>query len=113
MQVSSEISGVLDHEWRAHIGDIFAQLLPAGSITGTPKKSTVKIINDIEGYDRGFFTGVFGIFDGENLDSSVMIRFIEQDGDTLIYKSGGGITIDSDPLREYNEMKEKIYVPFV
>ena len=30
-------------------------------------------------YDRDFYTGIFGIFDGENLDSAVMIRFIEVD----------------------------------
>ena len=55
-------------------------LLPAGSISGTPKKKTVEIIEEIEGYDRGYFTGVFGYFDGENLYSAVAIRFIEHNG---------------------------------
>ena len=39
-----------------------------------------------------------------------MIRFLEQTGDKLIYKSGGGITIDSDPRREYEELVDKIYL---
>ena len=40
-----------------------------------------------------------------------MIRFIEQRGDKLYFKSGGGITCKSDLKSEYNEMKQKVYVP--
>ncbi len=111
LQISSKISGDLESDWQKRVGSIITSLLPAGSITGTPKKKTVKIIKDIEGYDRGFFTGIFGVFDGESLDSAVMIRFIEKIDDKLYYKSGGGITADSNVKDEYNEMKEKIYVP--
>jgi para-aminobenzoate synthetase component 1 len=113
LQVSSKIKGDLEDSWQDNLGDILKALLPAGSITGTPKKSTVDIIKRVEGYDRGFYSGVFGVFDGESLDSGVMIRFIEKNGDNLYYKSGGGITIDSDLESEYNEMCEKIYVPFL
>ena len=60
-----------------------------------------------------FFTGVFGVFDGTNMDSAVMIRFIEKKGDQLIFKSGGGITAQSEVNSEYNEMIQKVYVPFV
>ena len=111
LQVSSHISGVLDEDWHEHIGDILQALLPAGSISGAPKKSTVKIIKDIEGYERGFFTGVFGVYDGEKLDSGVMIRFIEKTDGGFVYKSGGGITLDSDVEMEFDELCEKIYIP--
>jgi para-aminobenzoate synthetase component 1 len=113
LQVSSKIKGNLEEHWQDSIGDILLTLLPAGSITGTPKKSTTEIIKTIEGYDRGFYSGVFGLFDGEKLDSAVMIRYIEKIGNQLYYKSGGGITIDSDVDAEYAEMCEKIYVPFL
>jgi para-aminobenzoate synthetase component 1 len=53
------------------------------------------------------------MYDGENLDSGVMIRFIEQTPEGLVYKSGGGITIFSDAKAEYREMVEKVYVPIV
>ncbi len=43
LQVSSKISGVLDKNWNEKIGDILTSILPAGSITGTPKKRTVDI----------------------------------------------------------------------
>ena len=92
--------------------DLFFRLLPAGSITGAPKKKTMEIIAEAETYERGFYTGVMGYFDGNSLDSAVMIRFLEQQADgSLIFKSGGGITSQSDLTSEYNEMKQKVYVP--
>jgi len=112
LQVSSEISGQLKPDYQDTIGDILFGLLPAGSVSGAPKERTVKIILDSEEYDRGFYTGVFGYFDGENLDSGVMIRFLEISPHGLIFKSGGGITSFSDPEAEYREMVDKVYLPF-
>ncbi len=112
LQVSSKISGELSNSWQNKIGDILTSLLPAGSTTGTPKKKTLEIIKDIENYEREFFTGIFGIFDGESLDSGVMIRFIQKNDDgSFAYKSGGGITCDSDLKSEYEEMLDKVYIP--
>ena len=54
---------------------------------------------------------IAGYFDGQNLDSCVMIRFIEKEKEKLFFKSGGGITHQSDLASEYEEMKNKIYVP--
>ena len=113
LQVSSKISANLEDNWSDKIGDILSSILPAGSITGTPKKKTVEILKNIENYDREFYTGVFGVFDGKNLDSSVMIRFIQKElNDEMYYKSGGGITCDSKAKLEYEELIDKIYLPF-
>ena len=111
-QVSSKITAKLEENWREHIGTLLDNLTSAGSVTGTPKKSTVNIINKTENYDRGFYTGIFGIFDGKSLHSAVMIRFIEEQEGKYFYKSGGGITIDSDAQSEYEELIDKIYLPF-
>lgn len=111
LHVSSHISGELEDNWNERLGDILKALLPAGSISGTPKKSTLEIIDKIENYDRGYFSGVFGIYDGETLDSGVMIRFLEKRKDGYIYKSGGGITLDSDVNNEYKELLDKVYLP--
>ena len=113
LQVSSEICGNLDDDYKSHLGDILFELLPAGSVSGAPKKKTVGIISTVEGSERGYYTGVFGIFDGDNLDSGVMIRFIENKNGNYFYRSGGGITAFSDPLSEYKEMIDKIYVPVI
>jgi len=112
LQVSSKITAKLPSNWKDHIGRLLSQILPAGSITGAPKKSTVDIIHKVEDFDRGFYTGVFGVFNGESLRSGVMIRFIEQENGEMFYKSGGGITIDSDTHSEYKELIDKIYLPF-
>lgn len=111
IQIVSEIAGDLHDGYSDKIGDILFSLLPAGSITGTPKKKCVEILDEIEGFERGYFCGVFGVFDGFELKSAVSIRFIEQTPNGYIYKSGGGITLDSPWEREYEEILEKVYIP--
>lgn len=112
LQVSSKISAQLGKNWNEKIGDILTSVLPAGSITGTPKKKTVEILKNLENFEREYYTGVFGVYDGKNLDSCVMIRFIEEDKNgRKYYKSGGGITCDSEAKKEYEELLHKIYLP--
>lgn len=111
LQVSSEIKGRLKPGYESHLGEIITSMLPAGSVTGAPKKQTVAIIRESENYERGWYTGIFGVFDGKSLDSAVMIRYIEADSGKLYFKSGGGITYMSDPKKEYSELISKIYVP--
>ena len=112
LQVSSEITGKLPANYHQSLGSMLFRLLPAGSISGAPKKETIHIIKTAETYNRGFYTGVCGLFDGQDLDTGVMIRFIEKEGNQLYYKSGGGITSFSDEAREYQEIIDKIYLPF-
>ena len=109
--MSSEISGQLKPEFQNKIGSILNALLPAGSILGAPKAKTLEIVLQAERYSRGFYTGVCGWFDGENLDSCVMIRFLEKENSKYFFKSGGGITHLSKLEDEYQEVKNKIYVP--
>ena len=111
LQVSSEIVGDLPDRYQSHLGDILFSLLPAGSVSGAPKKKTCQIISEAEGEERGYYTGVVGYFDGENLDSGVAIRFIQQEGKNTYFRSGGGITAQSHAEEEYGEAIQKIYVP--
>jgi para-aminobenzoate synthetase component 1 len=111
LQVSSEITGHLRDEYVDKPGSLLRQLLPAGSVSGAPKNRTVQIIRETEKEKRGYYTGVFGIFDGRNIDSGVMIRFIEKSKDKYYYRSGGGITTQSKCEEEYKEVLNKIYVP--
>lgn len=111
LQMSSEISGILPADFASSLGDKIFSLLPAGSICGAPKKRTVEIILEAEGYQRGYYTGIFGYWDGQILDSAVAIRYIEKNGEKLIFKSGGGITFLSSCEHEYDEMVNKVYVP--
>jgi len=111
LQMSSQISGKLPEDFQQSIGTILSRLLPAGSVCGAPKQKTLEIIRETEGYQRGYYTGIFGIFDGQNLDSCVLIRYMEQEGVHYVFKSGGGITFLSDCQAEYNELIQKVYVP--
>ncbi len=112
LQVSSEIAGILPATFDGQYGDLLKKLLPAGSITGAPKPRTLEIIQEAENYNRGYYTGVMGYFDGLNFESAVMIRFIEQLEDGMVFKSGGGITARSNALSEYQEIVDKVYLPF-
>lgn len=117
LQMSSEIRGQLPGNWKETLGTWFFRLLPAGSICGAPKPRTLQIIQEAEktlhsGGNRGFYSGLCGIFDGKALKSAVMIRFIEQTGTGgFIFKSGGGITHLSEAQKEYDEIYQKVYVP--
>ena len=127
LQTSSEISGSLPEDYRQHLGEILDAQLPAGSITGAPKDKTMQIIHEAEGYDRGFYTGIMGIYDQGELNSAVMIRFVEEEASPsktekgknsevsreLYFKAGGGITSKSDCRKEYEEVIQKIYLPFI
>ena len=111
LQTSSEIAGDLRSGWRQELGDLLFSLLPAGSISGAPKPATLRLIRDAEQCPRGYYTGVFGYFDGHDLDSAVMIRYIECENGRFYFRSGGGITVHSDPQQEYDEVVTKIYLP--
>lgn len=113
LQTSTEIQGELPKNWKNEFASLLLKTLPAGSISGAPKKKTLEIISKAEIAPRGFYTGIFGVFDGQNIDSAVSIRFIERINGSLIYKSGGGITHLSELEEEYQELLEKIYVPTI
>lgn len=112
LQTSSEISGKLPVDYQLHLGDIIAAQLPAGSITGAPKDKTMQIIKEAENYEREFYTGIMGIYKQGELTSGVMIRFLEQHEQEMVFKAGGGITSKSDCQKEYEEVIQKMYLPF-
>lgn len=111
LQASSELVGDLPGDYLDHLGATIAALLPAGSISGAPKPATLAMLRRAEGHPRGYYTGVAGYFDGAVLDTFVLIRYLEQTATGLVFRSGGGITLDSDPDAEYAEALTKVYLP--
>ncbi len=112
LQVSSEIEGSLPSNYHNHLGSIIFKMLPAGSVSGTPKDSTVKVIREAEQFDRYYYTGIAGYYNGSKLDSFVLIRHIEQNNEGMFFRSGGGITSKSICRKEYKEALRKVYLPF-
>jgi len=112
VQTSSNIGGQLTDDWRANIGTTLQTLLPAGSVSGAPKPATLDIIRRAEGQARGYYCGIGGYFDGEQLDTCVLIRLIEERADgSLYFRSGGGITARSSWRDEYAELRSKVRIP--
>jgi para-aminobenzoate synthetase len=88
--------------------DIIQAVFPGGSITGAPKIRAMEIIEELELYKRGLYTGSIGYmgFDGA-WDLNIVIRTILiKDGKAYIHV-GGGIVADSIPESEYNETLDK------
>lgn len=112
LQTSSEIEGTLPYDYLQNLGTLFFKLLPAGSISGSPRDAALRVIRECEQQARGYYSGVVGYFDGENLDSGVLIRFIEEENGKMYFRSGGGITADSNCESEYLEAIQKVYLPF-
>ncbi|WP_352339286.1 anthranilate synthase component I family protein [Psychrobacter sp. 16-MNA-CIBAN-0192] len=88
--------------------------LPAGSITGTPKKRAVEIISELESTPRGAYCGTMGYinFDGSG-QWNVLIRTLQANRFTsgemqVSLWAGGGITIASDCNEEYQECLDKV-----
>ena len=88
--------------------------LPAGSITGTPKKRAVEIIAELEAAPRGAYCGTMGYmnFDGSG-QWNVLIRTLQaistaDNSKQVSLWAGGGITIASDCNAEYQECLDKV-----
>lgn len=88
---------------------ILIDSLPAGSITGTPKKRAVEIIHELENQPRGAYCGSMGYlnFDGTG-QWNVLIRTLQTNRQNTQLWAGGGITILSESNAEYQESQDKI-----
>ena len=108
----STVSGKLRND--ASISDIFKALFPCGSITGAPKISTMRIIDELEPSPRGLSMGCIGLYlppglvsDERIIETSVAIRTMVIRDNVATFNVGGGIVIDSDPESEYAETLTK------
>ncbi|MBT8272552.1 MAG: chorismate-binding protein, partial [Bacteroidia bacterium] len=89
-----------------HPVDVIRSCFPMGSMTGAPKISAMKIIEELEESKRGLYSGAVGYFTPEgNFDFNVVIRSILYNAKRkyVSYSVGGAITAKSDPLKEYEE----------
>lgn len=98
----STIQGKLRQE--ITLMDIILATFPGGSITGAPKKRAQEIIEELEPVRRGVYTGSLGFIDFRgHLDFNIAIRTLIRKGDKNFFSVGGGIVIDSDPQKEFEE----------
>ncbi|MCB0477898.1 MAG: chorismate-binding protein [Crocinitomicaceae bacterium] len=80
---------------------------PTPAVCGIPKGSVLSQIQEIEGYDRKFYTGTLGIYKKGNVHLFVNLRCMEVFMDDACLYLGGGITAKSDPEKEWDETELK------
>ena len=113
-QMISNISGILKHN--INETSIIKALFPGGSITGAPKERSMEIIDKIENYSRGIYTGCLGyIKNNGDMDFNIAIRTMTIQNNIGTYPVGGGIVWDSNFFEEWKEahQKSEIITPFV
>jgi para-aminobenzoate synthetase / 4-amino-4-deoxychorismate lyase len=102
----SEVSGALRADVRD--GDLLRATFPPGSVTGAPKRQTLRVIGDLEPASRGAYTGAAGyVSPCAGLELNVAIRTFELHAERARLAVGGGITWSSDPDAEIAECVAK------
>lgn len=90
------------------LAEILRAMLPGGSVTGAPKRAVCAHLAEAEAAPRGFYCGALGwIGRNGDLDLALPIRTAEIAPDRITYWAGGGITLRSDPAKEWRELEVK------
>ncbi|MEZ9684638.1 aminodeoxychorismate synthase component I [Vibrio atlanticus] len=103
----STIRAELDVHHSAH--DLLRACFPGGSITGAPKVRAMQIIEELEPHRRSAYCGSIGyISRNGRMDTSITIRTLVAENNTLYAWAGGGVVFDSDCASEYQETLDKL-----
>ena len=105
-QLVSDISGQL-REGMTSV-DALKALFPGGSMTGAPKKSAMQILQKLESSDRAVYSGALGFIAANgDMELAMVIRTAVFEGQSVSIGVGGGITADSEPAIEHEEIQLK------
>ncbi|MDR2105175.1 MAG: anthranilate synthase component I family protein [Deferribacteraceae bacterium] len=104
--IASRVAGILKEGYSAL--DVLDAAIPAGTLSGAPKKRACEIIDEIEGSKRGVYGGAVGYIDfAGNMDFCIGIRMALLKDRKVYVQAGAGIVYDSVPEREYEECLSK------
>ena len=103
--MTSEVSAILED--RISLFDIFKAIFPCGSITGAPKVSTMKVIDELEPFDRNLYCGAIGYLSPDICEFSVPIRILYGNNHKYTYHAGGAVVWDSNAEDEWEETLTK------
>lgn len=105
-QMTSMVTGQLEDAISLH--SILTAMFPCGSITGAPKQSTMTYIKHLETSPRYIYCGTIGLLlPDDKMIFNIPIRTVEYRNNLALYGVGAGITIDSVPLNEIQEFRDK------
>lgn len=106
MHIGSTVKGEIREDKSAI--DAIDAVLPAGTLSGAPKIRAMEIINELENNKRGIYGGAIGYIDFTgNLDVCIAIRIAYKKKGRVYVRSGAGIVVDSDPVKEHTECINK------
>ena len=106
MHIGSTVRGEIRQDVDAL--DAIEAVLPAGTLSGTPKIRACQIIGDLEHNKRGIYGGAIGYIDFTgNMDTCIAIRIAYKKNGKVFVRSGAGIVADSVPEKEYEECLNK------
>jgi para-aminobenzoate synthetase component 1 len=89
---------------------ILEACFPMGSMTGAPKVRVMQLTDQYELSARGLYSGSIGFIEPNgDFDLNVVIRSLQYESDKgyLSYHVGSGVTVYSDPQREWEECRWK------
>lgn len=106
MHIVSDVEGRLAPERTAF--DLLRATFPAGTVSGAPRRTAMKLIGQLEAAPRGVYSGAVGYvaFSG-NMDACIAIRTVVVNRGVATVQAGAGIVADSDPEREFLEIVAK------
>jgi len=106
--ISSHVVGKLKPQLDAL--DVLAATLPAGTLSGAPKKRACEIIDACEGHKRGVYGGALGYIDFTgNMDMCIGIRMAVLKDGRVHVQAGAGVVAESTPEAEYAEVQNKAF----
>ena len=108
MHIGSTVKGIIKDD-KGALDAIYA-VLPAGTLSGAPKRRAMEIIDELENNKRGIYGGAIGYIDLRgNLDCAIAIRIAFKKNNKVFVRSGAGIVYDSIPKNEYVETLNKAH----
>ncbi len=106
MHLVSRVEGLLRPDYTPF--DAMRACFPAGTLSGAPKIRAMEIISEVEGEQRGPYSGAVGYFSyAGNTDTALTIRTLVYKDGVAYIQAGGGIVSDSKPEAEYEETLHK------
>ncbi|OMH80226.1 putative anthranilate synthase component 1 [Zancudomyces culisetae] len=106
MHIVSNVSGELRDDKTCF--DAIRSVLPAGTLSGSPKVRAVQLIYECEKEKRGIYGGAVGHFQyNGNMDTCIAIRTMVVKNNMVYLQSGAGVVYDSDPEAEWQETLNK------
>lgn len=88
---------------------LVADTFPAGTLSGAPKHMAMRLINQYEKGNRGYYGGAIGYmgFNGD-FNHAIMIRSLLSKNNKLFYQAGSGVVAESEELSELNDVNNKL-----